>query len=137
MSEGFIDSLELSVRTANVLRKHYPDMDMGRFMSLNWSELRHIPGLGRRSWNEIRELQGYFLHLQMQEKERRKTERHIKEQPDREVALTLLRSGDTSLYRKILPDHPELFVIIDGFNETTELLRDRIWDLERRLEEDL
>lgn len=56
--------------------------------------------------------------------------------PDREVALTLLRSGNTILYRKILPDHPELLDIIDRFGVTTEFLEDRILCLEKRLEEE-
>jgi len=60
----------------------------------------------------------------------------MKGEPDREVALTLLRSGNTILYRKILPDHPELFDIIDRFAEGAEILEDRIWYLEKKLEEE-
>jgi hypothetical protein len=59
----------------------------------------------------------------------------MSEKPNREVALTLLRSGNTILYRKILPDHPELFDIIDRFAESAEILEDRIWFLEKKLEE--
>lgn len=54
--------------------------------------------------------------------------------PNREVALTLLRQGHTSMYRRILPEHEELFDHIDKFVEDIERLEDdlenarRLWD---------
>lgn len=60
----------------------------------------------------------------------------MKGEPDREVALTLLRSGNTVLYRKILPDHPELFDVIDRFAERVEILEDRVFELESKVEEE-
>ena len=60
----------------------------------------------------------------------------MKEQlkPNREVALTLLREGHTTLYRKLLPEHEELFDYIDRLVEEKERLEDdlenarRLWD---------
>ena len=52
----------------------------------------------------------------------------------REVALTLLREGHTSMYRRILPEHEELFDLIDKLVEDKERLEDdlenarRLWD---------
>lgn len=54
--------------------------------------------------------------------------------PNREVALTLLREGHTSMYRRILPEHEELFDLIDKLVEDKERLEDdlenarRLWD---------
>jgi hypothetical protein len=54
--------------------------------------------------------------------------------PNREVALTLLREGHTSMYRKLLPEHEELFDLIDKLVEDKERLEDdlenarRLWD---------
>lgn len=54
--------------------------------------------------------------------------------PNREVALTLLREGHTTLYRKLLPEHEELFDHIDRLVEDKERLEDdlenarRLWD---------
>lgn len=54
--------------------------------------------------------------------------------PNREVALTLLREGHTSMYRRILPEHEELFDLIDRLVEDKERLEDelenarRLWD---------
>ena len=54
--------------------------------------------------------------------------------PNREVALTLLREGHTSMYRRILPEHEELFDHIDKLVEDKERLEDdlenarRLWD---------
>ena len=54
--------------------------------------------------------------------------------PNREVALTLLREGHSTLYRKLLPEHEELFDLIDKLVEDKERLEDdlenarRLWD---------
>ena len=54
--------------------------------------------------------------------------------PNREVALTLLREGHTSMYRRILPEHEGLFDLIDKLVEDKERLEDdlenarRLWD---------
>lgn len=54
--------------------------------------------------------------------------------PNREVALTLLREGHTILYRRLLPEHEELFDHIDRLVEDKERLEDdlenarRLWD---------
>jgi len=54
--------------------------------------------------------------------------------PNREVALTLLREGDSTLYRKLLPEHEKLFDHIDRLVEDKERLEDglenarRLWD---------
>lgn len=54
--------------------------------------------------------------------------------PNREVALTLLREGHTSMYRRILPEHEELFDHIDKLVEDKERLENdlenarRLWD---------
>ena len=54
--------------------------------------------------------------------------------PNREVALTLLREGHTTMYRRILPEHEELFDLIDKLVEDKERLEDdlenarRLWD---------
>ena len=54
--------------------------------------------------------------------------------PNREVALTLLREGHTTLYRRLLPEHEELFDHIDRLVEDKERLEDdlenarRLWD---------
>lgn len=54
--------------------------------------------------------------------------------PNREVALTLLREGHTAMYRKLLPEHEELFDLIDKLVEDKERLEDdlenarRLWD---------
>lgn len=54
--------------------------------------------------------------------------------PNREVALTLLREGHTSMYRRILPEHEELFDLIDKLVDDKERLEDdlenarRLWD---------
>lgn len=52
--------------------------------------------------------------------------------PNREVALTLLREGHTTLYRKLLPEHEELFDHIDRLVEDKERLEDDL-DNARRL----
>lgn len=54
--------------------------------------------------------------------------------PNREVALTLLRQGHTIMYRKLLPDHEELFDMIDDHAEKVEALEDEIERLRERLE---
>lgn len=52
----------------------------------------------------------------------------------KEVALTLLREGHTSMYRKLLPEHEELFDIIDKLVGDIDRLEDelenarRLWD---------
>ena len=54
--------------------------------------------------------------------------------PNREVALTLLREGHTTMYRRILPEHEELFDHIDKLVDDKERLEDdlenarRLWD---------
>lgn len=54
--------------------------------------------------------------------------------PNREVALTLLREGHSTLYRKLFPEHEELFDHIDKLVEDKERLEDdlenarRLWD---------
>ena len=54
--------------------------------------------------------------------------------PNREVALTLLREGHTTMYRRILPEPEELFDHIDKLVEDKERLEDelenarRLWD---------
>lgn len=54
--------------------------------------------------------------------------------PNREVALTLLREGHTIMYRKLLPDHEELFDMIDDHVGKVEALEDEIERLRERLE---
>ena len=54
--------------------------------------------------------------------------------PNREVALTLLREGHTSMYRRILPEHEILFDHIDKLVADIDRLEDelenarRLWD---------
>ena len=51
--------------------------------------------------------------------------------PNREVALTLLREGHTIMYRKILPEHEELFDLIDKLVEDKERLEDELENARR------
>ena len=51
--------------------------------------------------------------------------------PNREVALTLLREGHTIVYRKILPEHEELFDLIDKLVEDKERLEDELENARR------
>lgn len=64
---SFIDEIELSVRAGNVLRKHFPDMDLDRFMSLTKEDLMCLPHFGSRSWREVKEVQDHFRRLQAAE----------------------------------------------------------------------
>jgi len=54
--------------------------------------------------------------------------------PNAEVALTLLRAGHTTQYRKLLPEHEQLFDHIDKLVEDNERLEEelenarRLWD---------
>lgn len=50
--------------------------------------------------------------------------------PNREVALTLLREGHTIMYRKLLPDHEELFDLIDKLVKDKDRLEDEVTNLE-------
>ena len=53
---------------------------------------------------------------------------------DKEVALTLLREGHTTMYRKLLPEHEQLFDHVDNLVADVERLEDelenarRLWD---------
>ena len=51
--------------------------------------------------------------------------------PNREVALTLLREGHTTMYRRILPEHEQLFDRIDELVEEVERLEDEVENLKR------
>ena len=53
--------------------------------------------------------------------------------PNREVALTLLREGHTSMYRRILPEHEELFDLIDELVKDKDRLEDEVTNLEADL----
>lgn len=48
---------------------------------------------------------------------------------DKEVALTLLREGHTSMYRKILPEHEQLFDRIDELVAEVDRLEDEVENL--------
>lgn len=50
---------------------------------------------------------------------------------DKEVALTLLREGDSSMYRRILPGHEQLFDKIDELVVEVERLEDEVENLKR------
>lgn len=50
--------------------------------------------------------------------------------PNREVALTLLREGRTSMYRRILPEHEELFDLIDEMVKDKDRLEGEVTNLE-------
>lgn len=52
----FVDHLELSVRTTNVL-KHYGVRTQEEFMGLNRKTVMSLPHLGAKSWKEIAEVQ--------------------------------------------------------------------------------
>jgi hypothetical protein len=56
-----------------------------------------------------------------------------------ETALTLLRAGKPTEMRKLFPDTPEIFNLIDDLNETVDDLNDEVSGLEdkiSRLEDD-
>ena len=48
---------------------------------------------------------------------------------DKEVALTLLREGHTSMYRRILPEHERLFDRIDELVAEIDRLEDEVENL--------
>jgi len=50
---------------------------------------------------------------------------------DKEVALTLLREGHTSMYRHLLPEHEQLFDRIDELVAEVERLEDEVENLKR------
>lgn len=50
---------------------------------------------------------------------------------NKEVALTLLREGHTSMYRRILPEHEQLFDRIDELVAEVERLEDEVENLKR------
>lgn len=50
---------------------------------------------------------------------------------NKEVALTLLREGHTSMYRRILPEHEMLFDHIDKLVADIERLEDEVENLKR------
>lgn len=81
---NIIDELELSVRTTNVLKKMF-DMDtMDDFMALTEGRVRAVPGAGRRTWNEIREVQNH-LRSQMHQ-----TEENLETELRHEIAMHIL-----------------------------------------------
>jgi len=53
---------------------------------------------------------------------------------NKEVAITLLREGHTSMYRRLLPEHEELFDHVDRLVEQVERLEDEVENL-RNLED--
>lgn len=61
---NIINELELSVRTSNTL-KRLGDVDtMEDFMALTEGRVRAVRGAGRRTWNEIRDVQTHFRQIE-------------------------------------------------------------------------
>ena len=55
MSEHEIDLLELSVRSLNALKAH-DVFTVDALRELTWEDFKKWSGVGRKSWNEIREV---------------------------------------------------------------------------------
>lgn len=103
---NIIDELELSVRTTNVLKKMF-DMDtMDDFMALTEGRVRAVPGAGRRTWNEIREVQNHLRnHVHQTEEEFEAELRH-------EIAMHILPTIITTCKndtRKAGETHEQMF----------------------------
>lgn len=60
---NIIDELELSVRTSNVLKLMGDVHTLDDFMALRMGRVCAVRGAGRRTWNEIREVQEHFRRL--------------------------------------------------------------------------
>lgn len=56
---NILDSLELSVRASNALRKRGVST-LEDFMSLSKASVMLMPNVGARTWREIREMQEYL-----------------------------------------------------------------------------
>lgn len=72
---NIIDELELSVRTSNVLKLMGDIETMDDFMALTEGRVRAVRGAGRRTWNEIRDVQAHFRQIE----KRRAAERTAEE----------------------------------------------------------
>lgn len=71
---NIIDQLELSVRTTNVLKLMGDVHTMEDFMGLTMGRVCSIRGAGRRTWNEIREIQSHLRNRVHQTEEGFETE---------------------------------------------------------------
>ena len=63
---SIIDALELSVRASNVLRKMGVET-MDDFMALTRQTVMGQKNAGRRTWNEVSEIQTYYRHQALEQ----------------------------------------------------------------------
>ena len=72
---NIINEIELSVRTSNVLKLMGDVHTLDDFMALTEGRVRAVRGAGRRTWNEIRDVQAHFRQVE----KRRAAERAAEE----------------------------------------------------------
>ena len=105
---NIIDDIELSVRTANVLKLMGDIHTLDDFMGLTMGRVCAVRNAGPRTWDEIREVQNHLRNIE----ERRNHVQQTEEELRHEIAMQVLPSVITTCKndtRKAGETHEQMF----------------------------